>query len=119
MRSILSVTAGLMLALAACEGGPGAEPGSSGETSVQGVAVSMSDAGAKRPTLGRCEVDSDCQIFADYCGGCNCRALPEAAAVIQGCRGPIVACFRDPCGGMKAVCESGACVARPEGAELQ
>jgi hypothetical protein len=122
MRSILSVAAGLMLALAACEAGPDGESGSNDETSVQGVAVFRPDGGVKlpvQPPSGRCVVDSDCRIFADYCGGCNCRALPKDFVVIQGCQGHFVACFRDPCGGNKAACERGTCVARSTGVRTE
>lgn len=56
-----------------------------------------------------CKTDADCRLEADYCGGCNCRALAEGEKVPV-CKGDVVACFVWPCMGKVARCESGSCV---------
>ena len=56
-----------------------------------------------------CKADADCRLEADYCGGCNCRALAEGEQVPV-CKGDVVACFVWPCSGKVARCESGSCV---------
>lgn len=58
-----------------------------------------------------CATDADCRLEADYCGGCNCRALAEDESVPE-CKGDTVACFVSPCLGQVAKCVSGSCVAQ-------
>jgi hypothetical protein len=61
------------------------------------------------PPAGACTRDADCRLEADYCTGCDCRAL-AAGEKLPPCPGPGVACLRDPCsGGVKAVCVNGQC----------
>ena len=58
---------------------------------------------------GYCQVDADCRLVADYCGGCNCRILGPGESLPK-CDHP-VACFVDPC--LQAeppVCQDGRCV---------
>ncbi|MBK7585706.1 MAG: hypothetical protein IPI67_36655 [Myxococcales bacterium] len=58
-----------------------------------------------------CQTDADCRLEADYCHGCDCRALSENESV-PACDGPGVKCFADPCGFKTAACVSGQCVAK-------
>lgn len=60
------------------------------------------------PTASSCTTDGDCRTFADYCTGCDCRALSTTDADPT-CSGPGVRCLADPCGGKTAVCVSGSC----------
>jgi hypothetical protein len=61
------------------------------------------------PVAAECQVDADCQLADDYCGGCNCIALgPSESAPV--CKDP-VQCFAQPCGfGQTAACVGGQCV---------
>jgi hypothetical protein len=59
--------------------------------------------------VGACMTDADCRAEADYCTGCDCRALAKGQSVPP-CSGPGVRCLRDPCTGAKAACVNGACV---------
>jgi hypothetical protein len=63
------------------------------------------DAGA---TAATCKTDSDCRTVADYCTGCDCRALATGAPDPT-CTGPGVRCLVDPCLNKTAVCQSGRC----------
>ena len=58
---------------------------------------------------GACMIDADCRVVADYCTGCDCRALATGQSLAP-CSGPGVRCLRDPCTGAKAACVNGACV---------
>ena len=61
------------------------------------------------PGPGLCQTDSDCRIYSDYCGGCNCRAvIPNAGAALP-CTETAVQCLVDPCGQKMAVCVNGQC----------
>ena len=62
------------------------------------------------PIGRRCDSDADCRLFADYCTGCDCRAL-LTTELDPTCDGPGVRCFADPCLGQAAVCDlpSGRC----------
>ena len=66
------------------------------------------------PTTGGCTTDADCRTFADYCTGCDCRALGTSEPD-PFCDGPGVRCFADPCLGQTAVCNvaTGACELAP------
>jgi len=55
-----------------------------------------------------CQNDADCRLVDNYCDGCACEAL-SATSPDPVCSGTIVACFRQPCGGLVAVCQSGTC----------
>src|SRR5258706_11152511 len=58
-----------------------------------------------------CTTDSDCRLFDDYCGGCNCRAV-GATQAIPSCKGKTsVACFVAPCRELSPVCLEGTCTA--------
>jgi hypothetical protein len=62
-----------------------------------------------QPGKTECSSDADCHLEDNYCGGCNCLALPKGES------GPIckdpVQCFAQPCGfGQVAACVSGQCV---------
>ena len=65
-------------------------------------------------TCGGCTANSDCRLFDDYCGGCNCRALARTDPDPV-CDGPGVQCIRQPCGFVAAFCQNGRCVAREVG----
>ena len=58
-----------------------------------------------------CTTDGDCKVEADYCTGCDCRAL-GAKQSLPACPGPGVACIVDPCFNKTARCASGGCVAQ-------
>ena len=59
----------------------------------------------------QCTSDSDCRLFDDYCGGCNCRALSQTAPK-PSCKGKqLVACFVAPCLGSSPACVEGQCTA--------
>lgn len=60
------------------------------------------------PAASSCATDADCRTFADYCTGCDCRALSYSDAD-PFCSGPGVRCFADPCMGRAAVCINGSC----------
>ena len=64
------------------------------------------------PPAGTCARDADCRLEADYCTGCDCRAL-AANQKLPVCQGPGVACLIDPCGSKKAQCVNGACAVVP------
>lgn len=53
---------------------------------------------------GACVSDSDCQLYDNYCGGCACDALGHNQRPVT-CSNP-VACFRQPCGGLTARCDT-------------
>ncbi len=63
------------------------------------------------PTPTPCKTDGECKVEADYCTGCDCRAL-GAKESIPPCNGPGVACLIDPCFNKTARCENGGCVAQ-------
>lgn len=56
-----------------------------------------------------CTTNADCRLEADYCTGCDCRALSSRES-LPVCSGPGVRCFADPCMAKAAVCSAGACV---------
>lgn len=56
-----------------------------------------------------CATDTDCQVVADYCTGCDCRALASGES-LPVCDGPGVRCFADPCMNHVAACVGGQCV---------
>jgi hypothetical protein len=60
------------------------------------------------PSGGACKSDADCRLEADYCTGCDCRALAPTQK-LPPCSGPGVACFVDPCLNKKAQCMNGQC----------
>jgi len=62
-------------------------------------------------TGGACSRDDDCHLEADYCTGCDCRALAKGETVPR-CPGPGVACLVDPCGRQTARCVNGKCAAQ-------
>jgi hypothetical protein len=55
-----------------------------------------------------CTVNGDCRVEADYCTGCNCRAL-GTAETLPACTTPGVQCLIDPCDSKSAVCKDGRC----------
>jgi hypothetical protein len=58
---------------------------------------------------GACMTDADCRLEADYCTGCDCRALATGQS-LPPCSGPGVRCIADPCsGGRRARCVNGTC----------
>ena len=59
---------------------------------------------------GPCVDDGDCRLEADYCTGCDCRALAPGQSVPP-CSGPGVRCLVDPCSTKAAKCVNGACAA--------
>jgi hypothetical protein len=65
----------------------------------------------KDPAPAPCSTDADCKVEADYCTGCDCRALGVKQSV-PACPGPGVACFVDPCLNKAARCVNGGCVAQ-------
>lgn len=56
-----------------------------------------------------CVTDADCSLVDNYCGGCNCNAVPTGT-VAPKCPGDEVACFVAPCLGLTASCQAGVCV---------
>ncbi len=58
----------------------------------------------------QCAGDTDCRLFDDYCGGCNCQALPKTAPDPT-CNGTTVSCLVAPCMNKRATCTNGQCVA--------
>ena len=64
------------------------------------------------PPAGACARDADCRLEADYCTGCDCRALATSQK-LPVCQGPGVACLVDPCDRKKAQCVNGACAVVP------
>jgi hypothetical protein len=64
------------------------------------------------PPAGACARDADCRLEADYCTGCDCRALATNQK-LPACPGPGVACLIDPCDSKKAQCVNGACAVAP------
>ncbi len=56
------------------------------------------------PNPGTCATDADCTLSDNYCGGCACDALGRNQRPVT-CTNP-VACFRQPCGGMTARCDT-------------
>ena len=56
-----------------------------------------------------CTGPADCRLEADYCTGCNCRALSPGEK-LPVCTTPGVQCFADPCGGKAPICKGGKCV---------
>ncbi|MDX2024620.1 MAG: hypothetical protein SF187_30540 [Deltaproteobacteria bacterium] len=57
---------------------------------------------------GVCKTDADCRATADYCTGCDCRALGPKQE-LPPCTGPGVRCLADPCMTKIAVCKAGRC----------
>ena len=57
---------------------------------------------------GACTGDADCRVEADYCTGCDCRALATNQS-LPPCSGPGVRCLVDPCNGKRARCVNGQC----------
>jgi len=57
---------------------------------------------------GACTRDADCRVEADYCAGCDCRALGPTQS-LPPCAGPGVRCLVNPCGGKAALCVNGYC----------
>ncbi len=60
---------------------------------------------------GACTGDADCRVEADYCTGCDCRALATNQS-LPPCSGPGVSCFADPCMGKRARCVNGQCASQ-------
>lgn len=60
---------------------------------------------------GTCTTAADCHVVADYCGACNCVALPTGQKDAP-CTGEVVQCFADPCSSRSAACVAGQCVAQ-------
>ncbi|WP_437678105.1 hypothetical protein [Sorangium sp. So ce131] len=60
-----------------------------------------------------CETDADCSLVANYCGGCNCDAVPSGEPAPK-CTEGEVACLVWPCQGLAASCQAGRCVIADE-----
>lgn len=56
----------------------------------------------------RCNSDSDCTLYDNYCGGCSCDALLSGTTPPV-CSTAYVNCFAQPCVNRVAVCKAGAC----------
>lgn len=88
----------------------GGKPSSGGATATGGSGTST---GGKASAA--CAADSDCRAVADYCTGCDCRALGPGQT-LPACTGPGVQCFADPCMGKTALCVNGSCqISKPAG----
>ncbi len=61
-----------------------------------------------------CEKDSDCAPVADYCTGCDCRALTKGTS-LPACPGPGVRCLVDPCLNKVSTCVNQQCVVAVKG----
>ena len=110
---------GVAMAVAvACSGTPGGSGGVSGgfanagggAGSHQGGSTTLGSGGTSGASAAQCSGDTDCRLFDDYCGGCNCLALPKTAKDPI-CSGTSVNCFAAPCMNNRAVCVNGQCLA--------
>jgi hypothetical protein len=61
-----------------------------------------------------CAKDSDCEPVADYCTGCDCRALTKGTT-LPVCPGPGVRCLVDPCFRKVSTCVNQQCVLAVKG----
>jgi hypothetical protein len=86
-----------------CHAPPGCTMGVSCPAVCYGTCRPADDVG------GTCMRDADCRVEADYCTGCDCRALATGQRV-PACPGPGVRCLVDPCGGKTAACVNGGCI---------
>jgi hypothetical protein len=71
----------------------------------------VADASASDSGGAACSSDKDCRLVADYCTGCDCRALGSAEPDPV-CTGPGVQCFADACLNKTPACVGGRCVAQ-------
>ena len=62
---------------------------------------------------GACMTDADCRVAADYCTGCDCRALATGQS-LPPCSGPGVRCLRDPCTGSEGRLRERSCASSNE-----
>lgn len=94
----------------AAAGGASAAGGSKtgGATSSGGSSATGGTTSTGGRTTTGCSADSDCRAVADYCTGCDCRALGPGET-LPACTGPGVQCFADPCMGKTAACVNGSC----------
>jgi hypothetical protein len=91
-------------------GGTSGTGGSAAPTPTGGSPTSPGASGGAGGANGAaCANDGDCRLFADYCTGCDCRALARGESDPT-CAGPGVRCFADPCLQKKAACQKGHCV---------
>jgi len=88
----------------ACNAPPGCSTGSACPAVCYGNCRPANEGGA-------CSRDTDCRVEADYCTGCDCRALATGQSLPR-CPGPGVRCLVDPCGGKMAACVNGRCAVR-------
>lgn len=65
------------------------------------------------PPPPACQTDDDCSLIANYCGGCNCNAVPSGESEPK-CDEGEVACLVWPCLGLQASCQAGTCVVASE-----
>ena len=104
------------MAPGAAGGGAGAGSPTGGATGGAGAGGASGGAGPGGPTGGSsgsggkgCSSDGACRVLADYCTGCDCRALATGEGLAP-CAGPGVRCLADPCMNKKAACQKGRCV---------
>lgn len=105
------VSAALLFTLVVANGcGPAPAPASSDDNASAG---SDNAATGSTAATAACTTDADCRTFADYCTGCDCRALAQGEADPV-CSGLGVRCFADPCMQHTAACDAAthACVVR-------
>jgi hypothetical protein len=86
----------------------GGAAGTVGSTGGGPATGGSSGSGTGGGPAGECTQDSDCQLFAFYCTGCDCLVLAPGEAEPT-CSGPGVQCFADACLNRSAVCDQGSC----------
>ncbi len=74
------------------------------------IQIACAGTGGATSSGAACTKDADCRLYDDYCGGCNCRAVPANIAVDPACgQSGMVQCLVAPCANKQAVCASGHC----------
>jgi hypothetical protein len=114
---LLAVCVAMAVAVG-CSGTPGGGGGFSGGvgngadggSSHSGGSTTLGSGGTGGASGTECGGDTDCRLFDDYCGSCNCLALPKTAKDPI-CSGTSVNCFAAPCMSNRAVCVNGQCLA--------
>jgi hypothetical protein len=94
--------------LGECDSPPGCGSNGNSGALVACPAVCWGVCEPKAPVAATCATDADCHLAADYCKGCECRALGSHETV-PACDGAGVQCFADPCMQKTASCVNGAC----------
>jgi hypothetical protein len=113
--ALLSVSLGLVLGAAACNGSETRSPTPDIDAAAQ-AATAAPGSGTPPVASGAagggaaCTTDADCRTFGSYCADapCTCKALAKSAPD-PACSGTKVECFAAPCMGKAAACQGGRC----------